>query len=268
MPIDWPNTEVRVSNGTARFGRLRWEPTYQWTRHMECFDIWLVWAGQGTFQIGEEKIELFPGRLLWMRPNCTYSAVHDPNNRLGLNYLHFDLHPRPPEAEVPTEVIDLWDWEYADSVMRRVFDLMCMMEEAQANSLLKGLLVDLEARSRNQTVAGKVGTERLHLKVVMELAEKIRESPGERMDIGKMAQSVGYSEDHFVRLFKSILGMTPHAYVVQERLSRAKYLLAESTLTIAQIADALGYNDAYFFSRQFRQNVGCTPSAYRRGERQ
>ena len=46
-------------------------------------------------------------------------------------------------------------------------------------------------------------------------------------------------------------------------VSRARQLLAETGLTISQIAEALGFRDVFFFSRQFTQRTGQTPSAYR-----
>ena len=47
------------------------------------------------------------------------------------------------------------------------------------------------------------------------------------------------------------------------RLARARQLLAETGLTISQIAETLGFRDVFFFSRQFTQRTGQTPSAYR-----
>jgi len=51
---------------------------------------------------------------------------------------------------------------------------------------------------------------------------------------------------------------------VSARMERAKRLLATSSMSMKQIAPALGYARQHFFSRQFRQRVGCTPTEYRR----
>ena len=59
-------------------------------------------------------------------------------------------------------------------------------------------------------------------------------------------------------------GHRPQAYVIEAKLERARQLLAESALSISEIAEALGYRDIYFFSRQFRQRTGGSPTDYRR----
>jgi transcriptional regulator GlxA family with amidase domain len=52
-------------------------------------------------------------------------------------------------------------------------------------------------------------------------------------------------------------------YLVESRLDRARSLLTETTMTIHQIARALGYSDPFLFSRQFRSRYGLPPSHYR-----
>jgi AraC-like DNA-binding protein len=53
------------------------------------------------------------------------------------------------------------------------------------------------------------------------------------------------------------------AYLRGLRMDRAKRLLREEELTVAQVADAVGFSDPYHFSRVFRQHVGMPPSRYR-----
>jgi AraC-like DNA-binding protein len=54
-------------------------------------------------------------------------------------------------------------------------------------------------------------------------------------------------------------------FIVEARLNRARQLLLESTLSVSQIADELGYEDVFFFSRQFKERTGRTPTEYRAG---
>jgi len=52
-------------------------------------------------------------------------------------------------------------------------------------------------------------------------------------------------------------------FVIQTRLELARQLILESGLSLMDIADELGYQDLYFFSRQFKQRYGQPPSTYR-----
>ncbi len=56
-------------------------------------------------------------------------------------------------------------------------------------------------------------------------------------------------------------------FVVQARINRGRILLTESSLTVSEIAAALGYDDIYFFSRQFKAKTGVSPTAFREGKK-
>ncbi|BAY09855.1 AraC family transcriptional regulator [Calothrix sp. NIES-2098] len=75
-------------------------------------------------------------------------------------------------------------------------------------------------------------------------------------DIAAIAQMSQY---HFLRLFKQSMGVTPHQYILQCRIDRAKYLLQHSELSIADIALSLGFCDQSHLTRYFKRIVGVTP---------
>jgi len=85
--------------------------------------------------------------------------------------------------------------------------------------------------------------------------------------IAALARKAGYSVDHFSRVFQKVVGVRPQDYVISAKTERARQLLSESDLTIGMIAEALGFRDIFFFSRQFRQKTGQTPTEFRRGLR-
>ena len=68
---------------------------------------------------------------------------------------------------------------------------------------------------------------------------------------------------HFCRIFKKATGITPHQYVMKARLDRAQELLGASDLSIAAIAELLGFTSQSHFTRAFRQYAGQTPSGWR-----
>jgi transcriptional regulator GlxA family with amidase domain len=96
------------------------------------------------------------------------------------------------------------------------------------------------------------------------IAAVMRDQPEQRRSIEEMAQSIGVSLPHFSRAFRAAMGVSPRQYQLRVRLDRARHLLAESNLSIGQIADSLGYADLFFFSKQFARHTAMSPSAYRR----
>lgn len=92
------------------------------------------------------------------------------------------------------------------------------------------------------------------------IAEWDRNEPIERY-----AELSGISASGFYRHFKDWAGRSPNEYRTAMRVSAAKSLLRNSTLTVKEIAAEVGYGDPYYFSRCFRKEVGVSPQAWRRG---
>jgi AraC-like DNA-binding protein len=87
-----------------------------------------------------------------------------------------------------------------------------------------------------------------------------------RLSTAELAALVRLSTSHFRRAFKASLGCSPHEYVIQCRIARAKTLMLETGISLAQIALECGLADQAHLSRLFRRRVGISPSAWRRGQ--
>lgn len=68
---------------------------------------------------------------------------------------------------------------------------------------------------------------------------------------------------HFLREFKHVVGMSPHQFVLAQRLRRAARRLRQSEDRVADIATESGFSDLSEFNRRFRRLLGLTPSAFR-----
>lgn len=85
--------------------------------------------------------------------------------------------------------------------------------------------------------------------------------------IEELATVTRLSKSHFSRAFKLSFRVSPHAYIVALRLSRARTLLSGSNEQISQIAMACGFADQSHFSRVFQRRAGCPPGLWRREHR-
>jgi AraC family transcriptional regulator len=83
------------------------------------------------------------------------------------------------------------------------------------------------------------------------------------LKLTELSSIVQISPYHFLRLFKKSVGMTPHQYILQQRIERAKYLLQSSNLDISEIAFRVGFCDASHLTRCFKNSLGKTPSQWR-----
>jgi AraC-like DNA-binding protein len=79
-----------------------------------------------------------------------------------------------------------------------------------------------------------------------------------------LASAVGMSRSALAERFRRTMGITPLSYLRTVRIQRAMHLLSESTLTLERVALAVGYQDAYGFSKAFKKAVGESPGRFRR----
>ncbi len=80
----------------------------------------------------------------------------------------------------------------------------------------------------------------------------------------ELSKVTGLSPHHFGDAFKAATGKSPHRYVIERRLSRARELLRETDRSISDIAYAVGFSSQSHFTANFRRVVGFTPNRFRR----
>lgn len=261
----------------GNMGRVRCEPGWHlgpdWVRGLHDYDLWFVWAGRGRMRTGQTELDLVPGTCVWMQPGHPYEAEQDLAAPLGVNYIHFTFQRGgrnlplsafdPPFETMRTRQLDL-----VDTLMRRVIELRPEPDAAGvASELMGALLMELVREHAATPGLEASGLDQHHRDVILQAAAQIRESPGRAPTIAALARKAGYSVDHFSRVFLKVIRVRPQDYVINAKIERARQLLSESDLTIGMIAEALGFRDIFFFSRQFRQKTGQTPTEFRRGLR-
>src|SRR5438094_10519750 len=85
------------------------------------------------------------------------------------------------------------------------------------------------------------------------------------LDVPSLARIAYVSEAHFIRIFRTTFGETPHRYLQRRRVERSMFLLRETERSITDICLDVGFSSLGTFSRTFRDIVGMSPVAYRRG---
>lgn len=90
---------------------------------------------------------------------------------------------------------------------------------------------------------------------------------GEDLSLASLAREVGISRSHFSRSFRQTLGQSPFEWLREKRIERAKRLLLEGALSVAEVAIATGFADQAHLTRAFGRIVGVPPGAWQRVRR-
>ena len=86
-----------------------------------------------------------------------------------------------------------------------------------------------------------------------------------KLSLDELAHETDYSRAHFLRMFRAATGKTPHQYLTERRIERAKSMLLEAKkISLIDVAAQCGFSSQSHLTRVFRERVGVTPSEFKR----
>lgn len=106
-----------------------------------------------------------------------------------------------------------------------------------------------------------------HHNVIYQTTAYIKENLAEKLTLEDAAEHVSLSKSYFCRILKDELGYTFTEYVNHLRVERAKLYLSDSTMSIADIAYAVGFDDQSYFTRIFKKLTNVSPGQYRKSKK-
>jgi AraC family transcriptional regulator len=135
-------------------------------------------------------------------------------------------------------------------------------------------LEELASRLAGAVAATLAGTERnarspspRDERRVSDAVRRIEAAANEKWTLGALAAGAAMSPYHFLRVFRAVVGMAPHQFVLRTRLHRAAVRLRGSDAPVSVIAFEAGFDDLSTFNRRFRRVMGASPSIYRAARR-
>lgn len=235
--------------------------------HSSC-SLAYVRKGSFCYRCRGQSFEMVAGSILVGRAGDDYVCTHD--HAGGDACLCFYLEPALPDelggdaklwqvGAVPPlpELVVLGELAQAAASARSDIGLV------EAGLALAARFAEVvDGRSRRLPTAGSRDRRR-----AVEAAMWMDERSSEPIGLDRTAGEAGLSAFHFLRLFKSVLGVTPHQYLVRSRLRHAARLLAEEDRPITDVAYAVGFEDLSNFVRTFHRAAGATPRRFRQAAR-
>jgi AraC-like DNA-binding protein len=134
------------------------------------------------------------------------------------------------------------------------------IEPVMEGSERLGTIVEIPERFYSRALLRQSGLPGYKLRRAMDFIRSHLDQP---ILLEQVAASVALSPFHFHREFKRSTGLTPHQYIVQLRMERAKALLSDSDMPLAEVAAQVGFADQSHFSSTFRRATSMTPRSYR-----
>ena len=156
-----------------------------------------------------------------------------------------------------------------ESMARMAFDELQRGAEATASNLYADAVANILAvQLLREYSTDKMPPEKRYVngltnKKLAHVLDLIESDLAEDLSLKVLANAAGLSEYHFLRMFKHSTGCTPHQYVINQRIERARELLKKTDMTVTEIAYLLGFSNPAHFTHHFRRKTGFTPSEMR-----
>ncbi len=236
--------------------------------HFPGHELILCLEGRGSVRVQGVTHMVGPGDFVWV--NCHHAHEHggaadDPWEVMWVRTEGPALEKMSRILSVAqSPVFNGFDVKAAARVYRKIFQMMSSnapeapaMLHAEVARLLALAFCARQSRESQQVNVPSI----LHAAV-----ERMKLFYFEAHRVEDLAAAAGVSASHFSRLFKAAFGTSPIDWLRRERVNQAKRRLTESTDAIEEIAAQVGYNDRFFFSRDFKKLTGYSPREFRRRE--
>lgn len=225
------------------------------------FNLWLVLRGHGTLALNGVEYPLRPGIGFLFRPDDTINAAAmgtDPFQNAAMHFLlpQSETDSAKIKASRGVEVPQL-------GLYQELLDYSLNLNMNQADD------VALRERLAREMLAIFLRDARNPIRDPLDRAirqqmQRIIYDPGSAPEVDELASEMALSRAQYHRRFHAIAKTSPKQFILGQRITRATHLLRDTSASLQSVADALGYRDVFFFSRQFKLKAGMAPSQYRK----
>lgn len=234
------------------------QPDWDWstdTARIDGYHFWYLISGEATVRTLNSSIKLLPGDIYLFNLDQSHYCTHDPKNPLHVYTCFFKendvikhkaykkVRSTKLVCENPIFTGKLFSNLVRDYNNNNKEDCMVWL-----NAIMSEQLSQLDSENTNP---------------ISKVIDRINTNPTHQYTLDELSGLCGYSKNHFLRLFKAKMHISPMEYCIRSRLSLAKHYLLYSNYSINAISTLCGYSDISHFSKQFKKFEGISPNRYR-----
>ncbi len=255
-------TAKLLNVASAKYGG-DWHSVPHTHNHMELF---YIMGGKGQFLIQDQLYPVNVNNLVIINPNVTHTEV--------------SLNAQPLEYMVlGIEGIELATGENANGQ----FNILDHFESVEISGCLRNILREMEQKNTGYEDVCQAYMEILIIRLMRNTALSVSTEPHvifgnrqcaavkryidlhfkEALTLDQLAEDAHMNKFYLSHAFKREYGVSPINYMISRRIEESKYLLAETDLSLSQIAQLLGFSSLSYFSQVFRRTQSVSPMEYR-----
>ncbi|RAP77093.1 helix-turn-helix transcriptional regulator [Paenibacillus montanisoli] len=272
---------VNFASHAAAEAQMVWGP-----RAIPDYQLFYIQSGEAVVQIGKERFVLSPGDCALYGPHCPHKlTMRSEGMFIGIHFLYSSpslapVHPafgieNRSEEELSSSVRSSYKLAIAgpeelelppyftipglEPILTRIVKEY-LNGQPGYTIVMRALMTELLAAiARNQLTRQPKSDDQRKIDPAL-LA--ISKEPEKNWSVAELAALCGYHVIYFSSLFRKCTGESPKQYLISERIRKAKfYLLSGEKMEV--IAERLGYASVHYFSRNFKEETGLTPTEFK-----
>ena len=223
-----------------------------------------------------QYLEFRPGEITLLNPGDVHQ---DFSTRQERDYLTVNIQERLftlglQDFNAPSKALPSFFRPriQADARMDQIFEALRQAVDGrdfERESVIRSLVVKLALYLSNQFASTSCQSKKSEIEKgttrweVRKAIEVLQDTYTQQSDLDQLAKIVGLSKYYLEKVFKKATGLSPHQYLMQLRVERAKLMLAFTPRSIIDITMELGFFDQSHFTNTFKHFTGISPLAYR-----
>jgi len=227
----------------------------------ESFSIGAITAGRSTYVSGDKHLQVSAGTVVLMNPGAVHTCNPIDGQPWSYLMLYVDLPWLQALGFAPFEVLS----SCSPSLYQDLCQLYAVLVDEQYSVASKHTALRIFFSELIQRLPSRVPGSRRVTPGLLAAAAYIREYRTQPLRLEDIGAAAGLSTSYLIRAFKQHFGLTPHGYLLDQRVQYARARLRQGAL-IAEVAVDAGFADQAHLQRAFKRHLAATPGHYRSGQ--
>ncbi len=234
-------------------------------RGRDYFQFIYIKRGRFTAEIIDKTVELSKGSVIIYHPHEIQKYHYYPKISCETVWLHFS-------GRALREMLDeLGIWEDRVFNLKKTDEIEFLLSKLlpehrlkyrgykiSQNALLQQIFCQLSRGAEEVTQTFGETRQKIE-QILIKMENDIKDN----FTVADYAAEIHLSADRFSHLFTETMGVSPHRYMLELKINKAKQLFRQTDLNVREVAEFVGIVDSLYFSRLFKNYTGFTPTQYR-----
>jgi len=255
-------TSIKISRETVPYWKRTWGFSCK-KRHLDCHEISYIVKGSIAGTINNQKVDLTAGDMFWLNPRTPHS-LQWPKDLIYYT-VRFSIFCDNNEMILNEPFFILKNLSNQEFIFRNLtFVLKDQSKQLFRQEQIKSYLTLIAINIANNQYLSQKSSERREFSLFEKekLIQFYQEHGFQNTSSNELADHLNFSRDYFSRIFKNTYNKSVRSWVFEEKMKYAARLIIDTDLNFLSVAEQIGYEDYYLFSRQFKKVFGISPKKY------